>query len=207
MEEVWKDINLASLNEQNTRPSMSKSSAFGGVIFQDFLSIDPSSNTCSNTRSLYSPAPQTPLTALSLSCSRPQFHFDSSLRSSKDSHFLHPQHPNNPNPKLSSFPTIPPTTTTATTTTTTTPFESKRFAEPPDFNPGERRNKRMIKNRESAARSRARKQAYTKELQLKVDLLQEENERLKRQQQQLYEAAAANQKKKNTLYRTSTAPF
>ncbi|CAK9180830.1 unnamed protein product [Ilex paraguariensis] len=45
----------------------------------------------------------------------------------------------------------------------------------------ERRQKRMIKNRESAARSRARKQAYTHELENKVSLLEEENERLKRQ--------------------------
>ncbi|KAL3629786.1 ABSCISIC ACID-INSENSITIVE 5-like protein 2 [Castilleja foliolosa] len=46
----------------------------------------------------------------------------------------------------------------------------------------ERRQKRMIKNRESAARSRARKQAYTHELENKVSRLEEENERLKRQQ-------------------------
>ncbi|CAL5431361.1 unnamed protein product [Camellia sinensis] len=45
----------------------------------------------------------------------------------------------------------------------------------------ERRQKRMIKNRESAARSRARKQAYTHELENKVSRLEEENERLKRQ--------------------------
>ncbi|GFP82089.1 abscisic acid-insensitive 5-like protein 2 [Phtheirospermum japonicum] len=45
----------------------------------------------------------------------------------------------------------------------------------------ERRQKRMIKNRESAARSRARKQAYTQELENKVSRLEEENERLKRQ--------------------------
>ncbi|GER51970.1 HIS triad family protein 3 [Striga asiatica] len=44
----------------------------------------------------------------------------------------------------------------------------------------ERRQKRMIKNRESAARSRARKQAYTHELENKVTRLEEENERLKR---------------------------
>ncbi|KAK7252989.1 hypothetical protein RIF29_37336 [Crotalaria pallida] len=244
MEEVWKDINLASLNEQNTRQSMStrRGSTFGGAIFQDFLSIDPSSNNTtiisapsssdninnSKPRSLTpSPAPPTPLTALSLSCNhRPEFHFvDSSIRSSKDSHLLllphhHHHHDPNPNPvsKVSCF----------NTTTTATPFESlvctsslpcfenNRFAEPSDCNPGERRNKRMIKNRESAARSRARKQAkfasfflaYTKELQLKVDHLLEENARLKRQQQQLCEAAASQQKKKkNTLYRTSTAPF
>ncbi|XP_055809119.1 ABSCISIC ACID-INSENSITIVE 5-like protein 2 [Solanum dulcamara] len=47
----------------------------------------------------------------------------------------------------------------------------------------ERRQKRMIKNRESAARSRARKQAYTHELENKVSWLEEENERLKRQKE------------------------
>eukprot|EP00850_Spirogloea_muscicola_P019556 SM000193S05180 [mRNA] locus=s193:151034:152110:- [translate_table: standard] len=36
----------------------------------------------------------------------------------------------------------------------------------------------MIKNRESAARSRARKQAYTVELEAEVTLLKEENMRL-----------------------------
>ncbi|KAK3138429.1 hypothetical protein QOZ80_5AG0368870 [Eleusine coracana subsp. coracana] len=47
----------------------------------------------------------------------------------------------------------------------------------------ERRQKRMIKNRESAARSRARKQAYTNELENKVSHLEEENERLKKQKE------------------------
>ncbi|XP_052161472.1 ABSCISIC ACID-INSENSITIVE 5-like protein 3 [Oryza glaberrima] len=43
----------------------------------------------------------------------------------------------------------------------------------------ERRQKRMIKNRESAARSRARKQAYTNELENKISRLEEENQRLR----------------------------
>ncbi|XP_047315349.1 ABSCISIC ACID-INSENSITIVE 5-like protein 2 [Impatiens glandulifera] len=47
----------------------------------------------------------------------------------------------------------------------------------------ERRHKRMIKNRESAARSRARKQAYTNELENKVSQLEKENERLRRQKE------------------------
>ncbi|KAJ6864166.1 hypothetical protein NC651_034872 [Populus alba x Populus x berolinensis] len=38
----------------------------------------------------------------------------------------------------------------------------------------------MIKNRESAARSRARRQAYTNELEIKVYHLEEENERLRK---------------------------
>ncbi|KAL6196167.1 hypothetical protein ACLB2K_031782 [Fragaria x ananassa] len=44
----------------------------------------------------------------------------------------------------------------------------------------ERRQRRMIKNRESAARSRARKQAYTVELEAEVNHLEEENEKLKK---------------------------
>ncbi|RDX75547.1 Protein FD, partial [Mucuna pruriens] len=51
---------------------------------------------------------------------------------------------------------------------------------------GDTRNARLIKNRESAARSRARKQeifAYVFELKQKIKHLQEENARLRRQQQ------------------------
>lgn len=44
----------------------------------------------------------------------------------------------------------------------------------------ERRQRRMIKNRESAARSRARKQAYTMELEAEVSKLKEQNQELKR---------------------------
>ncbi|KAF2584517.1 hypothetical protein F2Q70_00033881 [Brassica cretica] len=80
---------------------------------------------------------------------------------------------------------------------------------------GNRRHKRMIKNRESAARSRARKQewfdyhlqAYTNELELEVAHLQAENAKLRRQQDQLKMAAANQQPKKKTLQRSSTSPF
>lgn len=47
----------------------------------------------------------------------------------------------------------------------------------------DRRQKRMIKNRESAARSRARKQAYTNELEDKLSILEEENKKLKREKE------------------------
>ncbi|KAF6143999.1 hypothetical protein GIB67_017607 [Kingdonia uniflora] len=49
----------------------------------------------------------------------------------------------------------------------------------------ERRQRRMIKNRESAARSRARKQAYTMELEAEVAKLKEEKEELKKEQEKL----------------------
>ncbi|XP_022727174.1 ABSCISIC ACID-INSENSITIVE 5-like protein 7 isoform X2 [Durio zibethinus] len=51
----------------------------------------------------------------------------------------------------------------------------------------ERRQKRMIKNRESAARSRARKQAYTLELEVEVAKLKEMNRELQRKQDEMME--------------------
>ncbi|WVZ65180.1 hypothetical protein U9M48_014589 [Paspalum notatum var. saurae] len=60
----------------------------------------------------------------------------------------------------------------------------------------ERRQRRMIKNRESAARSRARKQAYTMELEAEVQKLKEINQELERKQAQIMEMQK-NPKKKN----------
>ncbi|XP_023768520.1 ABSCISIC ACID-INSENSITIVE 5-like protein 2 [Lactuca sativa] len=72
----------------------------------------------------------------------------------------------------------------------------------------ERRQKRMIKNRESAARSRARKQAYTHELENKISRLEEENERLKRQKEAgNVIPSAPPPEPKYQLRRTSSAPF
>lgn len=72
----------------------------------------------------------------------------------------------------------------------------------------ERRQKRMIKNRESAARSRARKQAYTNELENKISRLEEENERLRKQEELdtiLYSAPPPEPK--HQLRRSSSASF
>ncbi|RLN04831.1 hypothetical protein C2845_PM13G19990 [Panicum miliaceum] len=51
----------------------------------------------------------------------------------------------------------------------------------------ERRHRRMIKNRESAARSRARKQAYTMELEAEVQKLKELNAELQKKQEEIME--------------------
>ncbi|XP_042043172.1 bZIP transcription factor 27-like [Salvia splendens] len=71
----------------------------------------------------------------------------------------------------------------------------------------DRHHKRMIKNRESAARSRARKQAYTTELELEVAHLLQENAMLRKQQLQFYREEAAAVHKRKPLHRASTAPF
>ncbi|KAL6551963.1 hypothetical protein OROGR_008117 [Orobanche gracilis] len=88
------------------------------------------------------------------------------------------------------------------------PFDAsrKRFLEFQTTS-GDRRHKRMIKNRESAVRSRARKKAYTKELELEVAHLLEENAKLKEHHDQLFRSASAQDQKMKPLHRTFTAPF
>ncbi|KAM1013193.1 hypothetical protein ACFX2C_043348 [Malus domestica] len=80
----------------------------------------------------------------------------------------------------------------------------------------ERRQRRMIKNRESAARSRARKQAYTTELEAEVAELKEENQELLKKQAEMVEMQKNQQDleiinlqrgKKRCLRRTMTGPF
>ncbi|XP_020575475.1 ABSCISIC ACID-INSENSITIVE 5-like protein 5 [Phalaenopsis equestris] len=80
----------------------------------------------------------------------------------------------------------------------------------------ERRQKRMIKNRESAARSRARKQAYTMELEAEVAQLKEQNQELQKKQAEFIEMQKKqvleilNQQratKKLCLRRTQTGPW
>nr|GMC76155.1 ABSCISIC ACID-INSENSITIVE 5-like protein 5 [Ipomoea batatas] len=67
----------------------------------------------------------------------------------------------------------------------------------------ERRQRRMIKNRESAARSRARKQAYTMELEAEVAKLKEENEDLQKKQAEMMNNIQQGAKRR-CLRRTQT---
>ncbi|XP_038693466.1 protein ABSCISIC ACID-INSENSITIVE 5-like [Tripterygium wilfordii] len=100
----------------------------------------------------------------------------------------------------------------------------KRIVDGPVEKGVERRQRRMIKNRESAARSRARKQAYTVELEAELNQLKEENAQLrqalaelerKRKQQQYFEelknkaptkAQKANEKLRK-MRRNSSCPL
>ncbi|KAG8368381.1 hypothetical protein BUALT_Bualt15G0039600 [Buddleja alternifolia] len=65
----------------------------------------------------------------------------------------------------------------------------------------ERRRRRMIKNRESAARSRARKQAYTLELEAEVAKLREMNQELRKKQEEFVEM------QKNQILETMNKPW
>ncbi|KAK8948167.1 Protein FD [Platanthera guangdongensis] len=92
------------------------------------------------------------------------------------------------------------------------PTQPNLTAEQPSANAiagWDRRQKRIIKNRESAGRSRARKQAYTNELEMEIAQLAQENAALKKEQE---EAAMAGQMvsqvpTKGKLKRGSSAPF
>ncbi|XP_010467572.1 PREDICTED: bZIP transcription factor 27-like [Camelina sativa] len=195
MEEVWKEFNLGSLHYHRQvnigHEPMLKNQNPNNSIFQDFLNM-PLNNqqppqppsSCSIVTALYgSPLPlPPPATVLSLN-SGVGFKFldntDSLLAS-------------NPNSfeESASFGCF-----------------AKKRGQVFDESRGDRRHKRMIKNRESAARSRARKQAYTNELELEIAHLQTENARLERQNEQLKMAEATQHQVKKTLQRSSTAPF
>uniref|UniRef100_A0ACD5UFM8 Uncharacterized protein n=1 Tax=Avena sativa TaxID=4498 RepID=A0ACD5UFM8_AVESA len=87
---------------------------------------------------------------------------------------------------------------------------SRRVApvQAPAAGSGDRRQRRMIKNRESAARSRARKQAYTNELELELAQLRRENIMLIKREQDLHArlAMAAQAPDRSTLQRCRSAP-
>ncbi|XVE59114.1 hypothetical protein DITRI_Ditri05aG0019300 [Diplodiscus trichospermus] len=71
----------------------------------------------------------------------------------------------------------------------------------------ERRLRRKIKNRESAARSRARKQAYHNELVSKVSRLEEDNSKLKKEKEFEEKFQCEISEPKYQLRRTSSASF
>ncbi|KAJ6708696.1 PROTEIN FD-LIKE [Salix koriyanagi] len=149
MEEVWNDINLASLHEQPSNYTGSNANAntntndhvLHGMTFQDLLAT--SSNKDTPTRV-----------------------------ASKE-----PSSGGGNNLLKNSLGPSPATMLNLN--------YGKRPHENGDVSGGDRRHERMIKNRESAARSRARKQAYTTELELKVAMLGEENAKLRKQQERV----------------------
>ncbi|KAF5455737.1 hypothetical protein F2P56_025284 [Juglans regia] len=223
MEEVWKDISLASLQDHSSNTLSSTTTtqnpAFCATILQDFLARplnkEPPTRGASSsgatelslaveTTFLGSLAP-TPATILSLN---------------SGSDFPYPEIRTpvgvGSNPQLQRHAGF---TASSFVSSFNSPFEfscsssafpscCKKRAQENVEDSIDRRHKRMIKNRESAARSRSRKQAYTNELELEVARLQKENARLRRQQEELcLVAGRAQLPKKHRIYRTSTAPF
>ncbi|KAF7129922.1 hypothetical protein RHSIM_Rhsim10G0207400 [Rhododendron simsii] len=214
MEEVWNDINLTSLHDHPHRHRHRRSAAdnpttLRGHNFLDFLSAKnpppPPQQQQQQPPPLHggygSPPSPPSAVALRLNSGPDDNHQFSSIL---EGPLLGP---------ISSASCFDVSLEGLASASSLPCLERKRCPES-DQNPGERRHKRMIKNRESAARSRARKQAcfvslliihisqeggrqskgrvagnygcyaYTNELELEVANLMEENARLRRQQQE-----------------------
>lgn len=212
MEEVWKDITITSLpntpipHHYNTHhPNPTSNSNLRGMILQDFLNSRDPPNRVPNS-SIYGGPPPPPTTALSLN-SGLEFQF-------LDVNNQRGQLQSNPVANFGGLGTGEGTFDPLASSSVLNPFGvasgKEQFPEIEENGTVDRRRKRMIKNRESAARSRARKQAYITELQHEVTHLQAENDRLRKQlhQIQVYAAPVAHQlPKSHGLRRTSTAPF
>ncbi|KAL5557826.1 hypothetical protein UlMin_034037 [Ulmus minor] len=184
MEEVWNEINLSSFHDHSSK------SISSALILQDFFTCRPSNKY-----------PPPPLTRHSSSAgeatSRSVFDLRPNPCLRSPSSFLTPSLGSPFKSGLESSDSLP-----------TFPVQTKKRVPESDEDSGDRKHQRMIKNRESAARSRARKQAYTNELEIEVNHLRKENARLKKQLEKFYMATpAAELPKKPTLYRTLTAPF
>ncbi|KAJ6399646.1 hypothetical protein OIU77_020241 [Salix suchowensis] len=248
MEEVWDDINLASLHDQSRTKTSSNTNhhSFNGMIFQDFLARP--SNKDASTRAASKEPSSGGVNSFLKSSLRPPPATILSLNSGPD-HFQYLENRNTvpvkPNPEMHSHTDGG---TISFDSSLDSPLDAlgssslflsvckKRPHENGGVSGGDRRHKRMIKNRESAARSRARKQesadpfaklllakfndcvmlmfylllilqAYTIELEHEAAHLAEENAKLRRQQERFLAAAPAQLPQKHTLYRTSTAPF
>nr|XP_010920204.3 protein FD [Elaeis guineensis] len=236
MEEVWKDINLTSLHHERRFAPLPEPHHHHhhhhhrAMILQDFLSgpcfTVSRANAAVEDIPLPPPPPLLPPTALSLSSGRELQYLgggggggggsalmNGHSRSSSNSNGsrVHGQANNNDN-NARSGPFMSPSFSDAVIGPSSPAgffsFCSKKRVMPegPGIG-GDRRYKRMIKNRESAARSRARKQAYTNELELEVAHLLEENAKLKKQLEELRLAMDAQLPNRIALKRSSSAPF
>ncbi|XP_038973561.1 bZIP transcription factor 27-like [Phoenix dactylifera] len=182
MEEVWKDISLSTIHE-GTEANRTTTTSFEGIIVQDLLAktFKEPSLASAPFGDLCPP----PFSGLSLN----------------SGHLVGYPHPNNPDSNSGASPAG------------FFAYCSKKRASEQQMEAGfgngngngngaDRRKKRMIKNRESAARRW--KWAYTQELKQAAAHLLDENRRLK------YELSLAMETPpptKRTLQRTSTAPF
>lgn len=187
MEELWQDISLATLCHETrpTPPASGMRPYFRSMILQDFLAgayKTPHAAAAVAAAAVAASGKQ-PLspTALSLSWG-----------------------PDGP----SAFPNFPCQVAAASAPPLSFSPEQRLFDKAPSCLAGvDRRHKRMMKNRESASRSRARKQAYTNELELEVAHLAEENVKLKQLNEELRMAMAAQVPRKKVLQRTASAPI
>lgn len=219
VDEVWRDIQQSKNIEE--KKSREQKLTLGEMTLEDFLV----------KAGIVAEAPSDkksggPVIGVDSNAAAPQFPQQGQWLSYQQPQFQHPQHnimgvyiPGQPIPQplpMSSagmdvsFPEnqVPLSSPITGTFSDTQTSGRKRVASEDMIEKTvERRHKRMIKNRESAARSRARKQAYTNELENKVSRLEEENERLRRKKElEKMLPCVVPPEPKYQLRRTSSAP-
>ncbi|KAK8692026.1 hypothetical protein V6N13_075511 [Hibiscus sabdariffa] len=201
MEEVWKDIIPSSVNDIIS--TTASNPTFPSTIFQDFLSRpfnnEPPTRPSNQDTSSFSFLSHPSATILSLN-SGSGFQFTTSVSS---------------NSAVNSRTTAVPTPSLGASNNSTFHgfgnqqsllFAERRAQE--NIENDDIRQHKLMKYRESAARSRARKQAYRMELELEVARLRGENSKLRKHNEKLLAMATENQfPKKSSLRRTLTAPF
>lgn len=194
MEDLWKDIQLSSLHDNPTTNSTT-------TTFQDFLSPRRK------------PPPPPPSATAG-----PRDEEEEDQRAASVGSAPCFRASNSVNSQLKPLPVASSGSFSACSSNcvllSCIPRKNKRVSEEDqprnDDSGSDRRYKRMMKNRESAARSRARRQAYTTELEREVAQLMAENAKLREglQQKLLLSAPAEKERlKKRTHTRSLTAPF
>ncbi|CAL9079132.1 Basic region leucine zipper [Musa troglodytarum] len=204
MEEVWKDISLSTLHQDvPSTPLLSihhhyhrtfhtsnpnTTSSFGGITLEDFLADAPKEATpvpppSSRPPASIDPSPDNSVRFFGYDLNTSACDCTSIVSSFNDAH-------------------------SECTKKRLPEQQPNRSIDGQDG--AERRKKRIIKNRESAARSRARKQAYINELELEAARLLNENHALRRELEELRMTVVAAQNptaSRRALQRTVTAPF
>ncbi|KAJ8771146.1 hypothetical protein K2173_023471 [Erythroxylum novogranatense] len=165
MEEVWKDINLSSLHDHpyvehvlSATPRPHDNPHHNpNFLLQDFLARpfdkDPPISSIQANAGIYGSSAPHPPTVLSLN-SGPGFEFLDSSRPLRHGLHLQSHHP------ISNINSVN-TPFEALDSPSGLPCFAKKRVQESDSGSGDRRHKRMVKNRESASRSRARKQEST----------------------------------------------
>ncbi|XP_074379036.1 ABSCISIC ACID-INSENSITIVE 5-like protein 2 [Apium graveolens] len=198
VDEVWKDIQQGQKRPGSTMNARERNSTLGEMTLEDFL---VKAGVVSEREKALAPAVGVNPIALSQqSVSLPAAWMNYQIPSTHQPTqqqlmpiVFMPGNPVQPQLSMCSDPildsysktqmTISPSPLLGTLLDAQTPGRKRIASEGVVEKTVERRQKRMIKNRESAARSRARKQAYTHELENKVQRLEEENEMLKTQKE------------------------
>ncbi|CAL5371342.1 unnamed protein product [Camellia sinensis] len=210
MDEVWNDITLASLHDPPTlRDDPARDTHFRSLTFQDFLGRPVNKNPPARiSGGDGSPASPPSTTSLNLNSLPDQLN----LLSSNESDPMRANYGGLESRPVSSEASLNVLfDALASSSSSLQALGKKRFPES-ESSSGDRRHKRMIKNRESAARSRARKQ---EQLELEVAHLMKENARLKSEQQQIISSSRDSTSQKacspsnfnSTILRTLSIPF